>query len=77
MKNYMRNILIALDQFVGAFIPNSYPDETISSRAYREGWAIEPFINFVFQNPKHCEDSYWSEVNRRHMATPKGTHTAD
>ena len=62
---YVKNLLIALDQFVGAFVPGSFPDETISSRAYREGWRIQPIINFLFGDKMHCEDSYWAEVNRR------------
>ena len=62
---YFKNILIALDQFAGAFVPGSYPDETISSRAYRENWSIAPVINFLFDDANHCRDSYWSEVNSR------------
>lgn len=62
---YIKNILISFDQFIGSFIPNSYPDETISSRAYRENWKIQVLINAIFLDSKHCEDSYWSEVNKR------------
>ena len=62
---YIKGILIAFDQLVGAFIPGAYPDETISSRAYRENWKSQVFINMLFRDPKHCEDSYWNEVNNR------------
>ena len=71
LKDYLRNIAIALDQFVGSFIPGAYPDETISSRAFRENWKIEGLINFIFQDIRHCEDSYWSEVNQRQNFTRK------
>jgi len=64
---YLKNIFIAFDQFVGAFIPGSYPDETISSRAFRENWKAQSFINKIFNDPKHCEDSYWSEVTGRQL----------
>lgn len=65
MSDYIRNILLAFDQFAGSFIPKSYPDESISSRAYREDWELQELINWLFNDPKHCEDSYWSEVNNR------------
>ena len=63
--SYIKTVLIGLDQFIGSFIPGAYADETISSRAFRENWAIEPIINFLARNPLHCEESYWSEVNNR------------
>lgn len=62
---YIKTILISFDQFIGSFIPGAYADETISSRAFREQWAIESFINIIFRDPKHCEDSYWSEFKNR------------
>lgn len=63
--SYLKTILIAFDQFAGAFIPGAYADETISSRAFREDWRAQKFINWLFSDPRHCEDSYWSEVNGR------------
>ena len=63
---YLQNILIALDQFIGSLLPGSYPFETISSRAFREGWAIEKLINKVFfWDENHCEESYWSGIRSR------------
>ena len=66
MRDYIKNILISFDQFAGSFIPNSYPDETISSRAFRENWRVQKYINYMFKDPMHCEDAYWSEINRKH-----------
>ena len=71
LKDYLRNIAIALDQLVGSFIPGAYPDETISSRAFRENWKIQSIINWIFRDPLHCEDSYWSEINQRQNFTRK------
>ena len=65
MSPYIKTILISFDQFVGSFIKGAYADETISSRAFREGWRSQAFINWLFSDPKHCEDSYWAEVNGR------------
>ena len=71
---YIKTVLLGLDQFVGSFIPGAYADETISSRAFRENWKIQPLINWLFHDPKHCEDSYWSEVNNRQNFTRKKKH---
>ncbi len=65
MSPYIKTIVIALDQLAGAFIPGAYADETISSRAFREDWKSQKAINWLFNDPHHCEDSYWSEVNGR------------
>lgn len=58
-----KQILIALDQ-LGNAILGGYADETISARAWR-GRIGNPqlvkFINWLFQDPRHCQDSYESE----------------
>ena len=53
---YIKTILISFDQFIGSFIPGAYADETISSRAFREQWAIESFINIIF---REVSDMQW------------------
>lgn len=65
MKSYLKTILIAFDQFAGSFIPGAYADETISSRAFREDWRFQRVINWLFRDPAHCEDAYWSEIQGR------------
>lgn len=66
MKEYILTILTAFDIFLGSFIPGAYEFETISSRAFREGWRVEKVINKIFFFEKdHCEASYWSGVNKR------------
>ncbi len=56
--NYLRNILIALDQLVGVLLGGNNPDETISSAVGRKAvagkrWAIvaECLINALFNDP--------------------------
>jgi len=57
-------ILIALDQLVNACFCG-WPDETLSSRAYREFPRLEKIINFVlFWDKDHCYESYVSEQIR-------------
>lgn len=67
VRAYLLNILISGDQFIGAFIPGSYPDETISARCYREQWTwAMRIVNAMFFDRNHCKDAYESERNRRH-----------
>ena len=66
MCPYFKTILISFDIFLGSFIPGAYEYETISSRAFRENWRVESFINTLFfWEEDHCENSYWSGVSKR------------
>lgn len=69
-------VLISLDQLINSIF-FGYPDETISSRAFREDikW-LESLINalffFDFQDTpqgriNHCELSYYGELAREHV----------
>lgn len=69
-------VLISFDQFINAIF-KGYPDETISSRAFREGikW-LEKIVDtlFFFDYQKtpvgkigHCELSYYGELAREHF----------
>ena len=65
--NYWKNLLIAVDQLVNALI-GGWPDETLSSRAYRMAadgnpwamYAIDGLAN-LFGDENHCETSFKSE----------------
>ena len=65
--NYWKNLLIAVDQLVNALI-GGWPDETLSSRAYRMAadgnpwamYAIDGLAN-LFGDENHCETSFESE----------------
>ena len=59
-----KQILIALDQLGNALL-GGYADETISARSWRNReqrpWLVK-FINWLFNDPRHCQDSYESEL---------------
>ncbi|MDR1275190.1 MAG: pseudouridine synthase [Candidatus Accumulibacter sp.] len=67
----LKNILIAFDQLINAVF-NGWPDETLSSRAYRwhtsgkRHWPMH-VINDLFFDPVHCLSSYISERTGRQL----------
>lgn len=71
--NYIRNILIALDQ-LGTTLCGGYPDETLSSYAWRLSVQRKPFgfmrgvidAMFFWQND-HCYHAYREEADRRQL----------
>lgn len=73
--NYFINILIAIDQ-LGTTLVGGYPDETLSSYAYRlqqqkklGGLIFVPIINFIFfWQPNHCRIAY--NYERRRLQFP-------
>lgn len=73
MKQYLMNILIALDQVLTAIF-GGYPDETMSSYLYRlekqdkpagalRAWVDTGFL-VLFDERDHCHDSYLAERAR-------------
>lgn len=79
-RPYWLALLIALDQLANTLL-GGYPDETLSSRAHREGWATaECLINALFwldrqqidgQTVRHCELAYLGELAREHFPFPE------
>jgi len=72
------NFLICVDQLLYSIVTmgGGYPDETLSSAAYRmeakgklSGKVFRPIIDKLFYDG-HCRDSYFSEVKR--TQAPKG-----
>ncbi len=66
---YGKRIFIALDQLVNA-LASGWPDETMSSRAYRlavEGmtWPMRMVDGPFFWQREHCKSSYESEREGR------------
>ena len=61
----MKQILIAIDQLANAII-GGWADETLSSRAWREGRRrLVVVIDCIFfWEDRHCEASYISERER-------------
>lgn len=65
----LKQILIALDQLFNT-LGCGMADETISARAWREGGRDSRrvrFINWLFQDPNHCKDSFRSEQERKQL----------
>ncbi len=63
MRQYWLNFLTAFDQLINAIF-GGYPDETISSRAYRNKWTVAVFlINCIFFNRNHCKHAFENEVD--------------
>jgi hypothetical protein len=74
---YVIHILIAIDQ-LGTAVVGGYPDETLSSYAYRlyilrkpGGRIWKPTIDFLFSWQRlplgHCHASWMAERERREM----------
>lgn len=77
MKEWFVNILIAGDQLLNTIL-RGHPDETLSSRAYRnefehKSWkVIRMLIDLLFfWQPNHCEQAFYSELERRHFLKTK------
>lgn len=67
MSNYWTNLLIATSQAVNTVL-GGYPDEMLSSRAYREQWyVLQFFIDWFFSffgQEDHCRKCYEREKQR-------------
>ena len=67
-----KKILIAFDQLVNALF-NGWPDETISSRAWRwerngkRAWPRKLIDAVFFWDKDHCQESYESERQGRQL----------
>jgi hypothetical protein len=68
----LKHILIALDQLVNAIF-GGWPDETISSRAWRwekdgvRSWPRGLIDALFFFDPDHCRESFESERHGRQL----------
>ena len=75
MKQYLLNVAIAVDQTLNALRGGS-PDETLSAAAWRTeqkgrwlGRVFRPLIDLLFAlfEKDHCQKSFESERNGRHL----------
>ena len=72
MWQYIKNILIALDQFLNALF-RGMPDETLSARAWRleqergRKWPRILIDTLLFFDRDHCYQSYLSEIERKQL----------
>ena len=78
MKRRLLHVLIALDQLIYVLITlgNGYPDETLSSAAYRLelrghfwGRFWRPIIDWLFRpiEQNHCQQAYNAEYRKMQM----------
>ena len=75
LLKYITNVLIGFDQFINTIFLG-FPDETISSRAWRckdanSFWSVmHSLINklFFFQKD-HCHKAYLAELERKQITT--------
>jgi len=75
LSRYITNVLIGFDQFINTIFLG-FPDETISSRAWRckdvsSFWKVmHSLINklFFFQK-EHCFNAYLVELERKQITT--------
>ena len=64
--SYVRRLLIAVDQLLNAVL-GGWPDETLSSRAWRwelagvRSWPRRLIDALFFPEEEHCRESYESE----------------
>ena len=71
-RPYLLGLLIGLDQLVNALL-GGYVDETLSSRAHREGHkTLARWIDRLFWFDRqgemgHCELSFYGELAREHF----------
>lgn len=72
MWQYIKHILIALDQLLNAIFCGEV-DETLSSRAYRldkergRKWPRILIDTLLFFDRDHCHQSYLSEIERKQL----------
>lgn len=69
---YARRVIVAVDQILNAIL-NGWPDETLSSRAWRweldgiRSWPRKWIDGFFFWETDHCRESYESERTGRQL----------
>ena len=70
--DYIKNILISIDQLVNTILSGE-PDESLSSRAWRHyedgslKWPKILIDIIFFWEDNHCYNSYLAELNRDHL----------
>ena len=64
---YLVRLLDATSQWLNVALFNGDANESISGRAYREGWmGAQAIINTLFAviEHRHCEVAHWTDVER-------------
>ena len=60
MKLYLNNIWIAISQLLNVVFCNGTPNESLSSRAYRQPWNVTMwfFNKAIFWQNNHCRGAF-------------------
>lgn len=75
VTNYIKRVLISLDQAVNVIVLFGREDETVSARCWRlrkvfpwsvARWLIDR-VALLFKDENHCEVSYQSELQGRQL----------
>lgn len=65
---YFHNLCVSIDQLANTVL-GGYPDETLSSRSYRQStvsifWKFMVYvINALFMDKNHCKEAFYLEVD--------------
>lgn len=64
---YFHNLCVAFDQLANTILAG-YPDETLSSRAYRcknkKRWrVVMNIINALFFDKNHCHNAFYKDID--------------
>lgn len=68
MSRYFHNLCVSIDQLANTLLAG-YPDETLSSRSYRQSkkskfWlCMMCLINALSFNLSHCHDAFYREID--------------
>lgn len=60
MKSYLNNVWIAISQLLNVVFFGGVPNESISSRSYREPWSKSMWVinHIVFWQNNHCRGAF-------------------
>lgn len=76
IRAYLCNLLIAIDQLIGAGLFGIHADMTISAQAWlwhitgKRSWPYKLIDALFFWQEGHCHDAYMSEVQGKQL--PQG-----
>lgn len=65
MPSRLTRTLACLSQLLNVVVFDGHEDEMLSSRAHRESWRMEVYLDMLFWwQPEHCRQSYEWEQDR-------------
>lgn len=66
MPHYLVRVGDAISQLLNTALINGDPNESISGRAYRQGWAIRVIIDAIFWpfETEHCKKAFDNDLRK-------------